>query len=59
MAEPTAKQIEAFERGEQKLWRCPDCGDEIEVLSAVMVFCDPCRSERKKLVSMTCVGNVQ
>ncbi len=51
MGEPTPEQIAAYKRGEQKVWRCPDCGDETEVLGAVMVFCAPCRIERKKFVS--------
>lgn len=50
--QPTPKQIAAYERGEQKLWRCPECGEQVEVLSALMVFCDYCREECKKLVSM-------
>lgn len=49
---PTKPQIAAFERGEQKLWRCPDCGNEVEVLSAAMVFCGPCRDDRQRLVPM-------
>lgn len=48
----TAAEIAAFKSGEQKLWRCPDCGHETEVLSAVMVFCAPCGDERKRLVPM-------
>lgn len=56
MTAPTKAQIEAYERGEQKLWRCPQCRDEVEVLSAVMVFCGPCRDERKVLVSMVRVA---
>jgi rubrerythrin len=43
----------ALERaGEQKPWRCPQCGYRTEVLSALMVWCGPCRDERKRLVSM-------
>lgn len=56
---PTEAQVEAFERGEQKRWRCPDCGHEVEVLSAVMVFCGPCRDERKRLVSMRKVAGAE
>jgi hypothetical protein len=52
MTAPTKSQVEAYERGEQKLWQCPACGDEVEVLSAVMVLCGPCRDERKVLVPM-------
>jgi hypothetical protein len=50
--EATPAEIAAFDRGEQKVWRCPKCGDECEVLSAVMVFCGPCRDERRELVPM-------
>jgi hypothetical protein len=52
MGEPTQKQIAAYKRGEQKLWYCPECGEQIEVLSALMVFCDCCRRECKKLTLM-------
>jgi Zn finger protein HypA/HybF involved in hydrogenase expression len=51
MSVPTKAQVEAYKRGEQKLWRCPDCSREIEVLS-LMVFCSRCKDERKVLVSM-------
>jgi hypothetical protein len=57
MSAPTKAQIEAYERGEQELWRCPDCGHECEALSALMVFCGPCRDERKRLVSMARVDS--
>lgn len=49
---PTQAQIDAYGRGEQKLWRCPECGKEVEALSALMVFCGACRDEREVLVPM-------
>lgn len=40
--EATPKEVAAYERGEQKLWRCPGCGHEVELLGAVMAFCGEC-----------------
>jgi phage terminase large subunit GpA-like protein len=48
----TTAEIAAFERGEQKTWRCPGCGETTELLGALMVWCSYCQEEKGKLVSM-------
>lgn len=48
----TPEEIEAYERGDQHTWECPECGHTSEMLGAIMAFCGECRRERSALVQM-------
>jgi NMD protein affecting ribosome stability and mRNA decay len=49
----TEAEIVAYKAGKQDTWKCPECGRTVEILGALMVFCEQCRVERKTLVQMS------
>lgn len=53
--EATPAEVEAFEAGKQKLYRCPECAHEREVLDALIVWCGECRHHRQRMVQMVVV----
>jgi ribosomal protein L37AE/L43A len=55
----TPAEVAAYERGEQKVWECPECGHRAEVLSALMVWCTPCQETSYKLVQMARVPDTE
>ena len=53
--EASAAEVKAFEDGKQKLYRCPACEHESEVLDALIVWCGECQHHRKRMVQMAVV----